>query len=209
MLLLRNELGKEVRHQPSIKFSCLDKLNAESFNDEVYSQTAEYIDALNDLYQAQFMKANSERERKINYYLENQRDIYNNLKNDYYNEAVSDVVTKTFDKNKILRDGDRLIQIKDPIYQMPEPEGILRFRSQFFSPMKYFFGFYIETLWFNIIAVWVITAVLYAILYYDLARRAFESISDIDFKKKLAPLTALLEKIKPARKPVAAKDKTK
>lgn len=51
LALLRNELGKEVRHQPSIKFSCLDKLNAESFNDEVYSQTAEYIDALNDLYQ--------------------------------------------------------------------------------------------------------------------------------------------------------------
>ncbi len=209
LALLHNELGKEVRHQPSVKFSCLDKLNAENFNDEVYSQTAEYIDALNDLYQAQFMKANGERERKINYYLENQRDIYNNLKNDYYNEAVSDVVTKTFDKNKILRDGDRLIQIKDPIYQMPEPEGILRFRSQFFSPKKYFFGFYIETLWFNIIAVWVITAVLYAILYYDLARRAFESISDIDFKKKLAPLTAFLEKLKPTRKPAEAKDKTK
>lgn len=209
LALLHNELGKETRHQPSIQFPCLDKLNAENFNDEVYAQTAEYIDALNDLYQAQFMKANGERERKISYYLENQRDIYNNLKNDYYNEAVSDVVTKTFDKNKILRDGDRLIQIKDPIYQMPEPEGILRFRSQFFSPKKYFFGFYIETLWFNIIAVWVITAILYAILYYDLARRAFESISDIDFKKKIAPLAAFFSKLKPSKSAAASKEKTK
>ena len=195
LALLANELGKETRRQPQVKFDCLAKLNEADFNDEVYAQTGEYIDALNELYQAQFMKANSARERKISYYLEHQRDTYNALKNEYYNEAVSDVVTKTFDKNKILRDGDRLIQIKDPIYQIPEPEGILRFRSHFFSPKKYFFGFYIETLWFNILAVWVITAVLYAVLYYDLARKGFEKLADIDFKKRLAPLASLCSRL--------------
>ena len=97
-------------------------------------------------------------------------------------------MTKTFDKNKILRDGDRLIQIKDPIYQMPEPEGVLPFRSQFFSPYKYFFGTYIETLWFNIIAVWLISAFLYAILYYDVTRRAFEWLGDLHVGKRFAPL---------------------
>lgn len=200
LALLQNELGKETRRQPNIQFPCLDKLNSEDFNDEVYIQTGEYIDALNSHYQAQFMKANSSRERKISFYLENQRDTYNALKNQFYNEAVSDVVTKTFDKNKILRDGDRLIQIKDPIYQMPEPEGILRFRSHFFSPKKYFFGTYIETLWFNILAVWLITAVLYAILYYDLARKGFEKLADIDLKKRLEPLNAILAKLKPRKK---------
>lgn len=195
LALLANELGKETRRQPQVKFDCLAKLNEADFNDEVYAQTGEYIDALNELYQAQFMKANSARERKISYYLEHQRDTYNALKNEYYNEAVSDVVTKTFDKNKILRDGDRLIQIKDPIYQIPEPEGILRFRSHFFSPKKYFFGLYIETLWFNILAVWVITAVLYAVLYYDLARKGFEKLADIDFKKRLAPLASLCSRL--------------
>lgn len=198
LALLQNELGKETRRQPQLKFDCLDKLTDEDFNDEVYAQTGEYIDALNELYQAQFMKANAARERKINYYLEHQRDVYNALKNSYYNESVADVVTKTFDKNKILRDGDRLIQIKDPIYQMPEPEGVLRFRSQFFSPKKYLFGTYVETLWFNVMAIWVISAVLYAILYYDLTRRGLEKLTDINFKKWLAPLTALDGKFKSA-----------
>lgn len=209
LALVHNELGKEARRQPQLNFACLDKLTPEGFNDEVYAQANEFINELNALYQAQFMKANSTRERKISYYLENQRDVYNALKNDYYNEAVSDVVTKTFDKNKILRDGDRLIQIKDPIYQMPEPEGLLPFRSQFFAPKKYFFGIYIETLWFNILAVWLITAVLYAILYYDLARRTFETISDIDFKKKLAPLKALFSKLKPSPKSNTTQPKSK
>lgn len=198
LALLQNELGKETRRQPRLKFDCLDKLTEEDFNDEVYARTGEYIDALNELYQAQFMKANAARERKINYYLEHQRDVYNALKNSYYNESVADVVTKTFDKNKILRDGDRLIQIKDPIYQMPEPEGVLRFRSQFFSPKKYLFGAYVETLWFNILAIWVISAVLYAILYYDLTRRGLEKLTDIDFKRWLAPLAALDSKFKSA-----------
>lgn len=205
LALLANELGKETRRQPRVKFDCLAKLNAEGFNDEVYAQTAEYIDALNDLYQAQFMKANSARERKISYYLEHQRDTYNTLKNEYYNEAVADVVTKTFDKNKILRDGDRLIQIKDPIYQIPEPEGILRFRSHFFSPKKYFFGLYIETLWFNVLAVWVITAALYAVLYYDLARKGFEKLADVDFKRRLAPLAALWRRLASRKEKTEAK----
>ena len=188
LALVRNELGKETTRVPSIAFPALEQVSEEGFNDGVYQAASDYISQLNEFYQAQFMQSNAARERKINYYLENQREVYNALKNACYNEAVSDVVTKTFDKNKILRDGDRLIQIKDPIYQVPEPEGILRFRSQFFSPFKYFFGTYIETLWFNILAVWLISAVLYAILYYDLARRGFEKLGDLHLGKKLAPL---------------------
>lgn len=188
LALVRNELGKETRRVPSIKFDALDRICQEHFNDAVYEAAEDYILALEEFYQAQFMNSNAARERKINYYLEHQKDVYNALKNRCYNDAVSDVVTKTFDKNKILRDGDRLIQIKDPIYQMPEPEGVLPFRSQFFSPYKYFFGTYIETLWFNIIAVWLISAFLYAILYYDVTRRAFEWLGDLHVGKRFAPL---------------------
>lgn len=215
LALVRNELGKETRRVPSIKFPALDSIVEGKFNDGVYQAAGDYIQQLDEFYQAQFMKSNAARERKINYYLEHQKEVYNALKNSCYNEAVSDVVTKTFDKNKILRDGDRLIQIKDPIYQVPEPEGILRFRSQFFSPFKYFFGTYIETLWFNIIAVWIISAVLYAILYYDLTRRAFEAVADLHIAKRLAPLTqaakGLLARVSrkapDANKPDASKKK--
>lgn len=194
LALVKNELGKETRRVPGIKFDSLDEITPESFSDDVYNAADAYITQLNDFYQEQFMKANTMRERRINYYLENQPDVYNALKNSCYNEAVYDVVTKTFDKNKILRDGDRLIQIKDPIYQIPEPEGILRFRSQFFAPYKYFFGTYIETLWFNVIAVWLISAFLYVILYYDVARRSFEAVEDLHIGKRFAKLKPVFSK---------------
>ena len=202
LALLHNELGKEIRRlnaadevnprlykteksgEPleEISFAALDKLTPETFNAEVCNQTKDFINELTSLYRDLFLKANSDRERKIDFYLNNQKEVYNRLKDDYFNEAVSDVVRKTFDKNKILRDGDKLIQIVDPIYQIPEPEGLLRFRSHFFTPRKYFFGTYIDTLWFNIMAVWVISAFLYVILYYDLARRAFDSVGTAVFK---------------------------
>lgn len=37
--------------------------------------------------------------------------------------------------------------------------------------------------------MWIISAVLYAILYYDLTRRAFEAVADLHLAKRLAPLT--------------------
>lgn len=112
LALVKNELGKETRRVPGIKFDSLDEITPESFSDDVYNAADAYITQLNDFYQEQFMKANTMRERRINYYLENQPDVYNALKNSCYNEAVYDVVTKTFDKNKILRDGDGSFKLR-------------------------------------------------------------------------------------------------
>ncbi len=190
LALLHNELGKEMHRHPEIAFDSHDRLTPIDFGADVYADTKAYIAKLEQLYQEAFMQANQSRENKINYYLEKQKDIYNRLKDECSNEAVADVVTKTFDKNKILRDGDRLIQIKDPIYQMPEPEGILRFRCHFFAPYKYFFGTYIDTIWFNVLAVWVISAFLYCLLYYDVVRKSFEKIGDFKLGKKLEPIMA-------------------
>ena len=176
LALLHNELGKEMRRNPSLEFLELDKINAEDFNGSVYSRTKEFISQLNQVYADQFLAANTKREKTTQYLLDTQLEKYNALKDAYFNETVSDVVRKTFDKNKILRDGDKLIQIIDPIYQMPEPEGVLSFRSQFFAPSKYFLGTYWDTLWFNTACVWVITIFLYIVLYYDLSHRGFEYI---------------------------------
>ena len=189
--LLHNELGKESVRQPEIEFKYLDKLNAIDFNEQIYSKTLDYIDQLNELYGSIFLNANTKREQMTQYLLENQKELYNSLKDDYFNETVSDIVRKTFDKNKILRDGDKLIQIIDPIYQMPEPEGILSFRTHFFAPSKYFAGRYWDTLWFNIASVWFLTICLYFVLYFDLVRKGFEYIGGIEFGKRFDKLKSL------------------
>ncbi len=194
LALLKNELGKEMRRQPRIDFKVLDELTLEKFDIKVYNATLEYIGQLNEVYGEQFLKANVQRERSIQYMLDKDATKYNEIKDAFYNEAAADIVRKTFDKNKILRDGDKLIQIVDPIYQMPEPEGILTFRAHFFAPYKYFGGKYWDTIWFNIIAIWVISVILYFVLYFDCCKRALEYLSGTDFKAKFSKIGSTLKK---------------
>lgn len=199
LALLHNELGNEHRRNLDIDFPGLDKLTPETFDQGVYYQTKEYIEQLTQLYGEMFFQANSKRERVTEHLLETQRETYDRLKNEYFNETVSDVVRKTFDKNKILRDGDKFIQVIDPIYQLPEAQGLFNFRCQFFAPAKYCFGMYWDTLWFNMTCVWLITIFLYIVLYYDWAHKGFEFLGE----HVATPLAKKMDEIN--RKRAAAK----
>lgn len=184
LALLRHELGKEMKRQPSVSFQWLDKLEPGQFNHDGYEGTKEYLSQLNEIYAQGFYVANQKREALVNHFMSTNAQQFNQIKDAYYNESISDITRKVFEKNKMLRDGNKLIQVVDPIYQMPEPEGIFDFRTHFFAPMKYFAGRYWETLWFNITMVWVLTIALYFVLYFDLLRKIFEAIGDLKLKKK-------------------------
>ncbi len=182
--LLKNELGKETKRQPAITFEALDRLTATGFDAQVYADTKDYLSELNSAYGSQFYLANQKRENIINHFTSTDAAQFNHIKDAYFNESISDLVRKVFEKNKMLRDGNQLIQIVDPIYQMPEPEGFLSFRTHFFAPKKYFAGVYWDTLWFNITMVWILTIMLYVILYYDVLRKIFEAMGEIKLFKK-------------------------
>lgn len=188
--LIRNELGRELKRQPQIEFQMVDKITAASFDSSVYESTKEYLSQLGQVYSDMFHTANQRREQLITHFTTTNLQQFNHIKDSYFNESISDIARKVFEKNKMLRDGNKLIQVIDPVYQMPEPDGLLSFRTHFFAPMKYFAGKYWETLWFNITMVWLLTIALYVVLYYDVLRRLFEAMGDFKliksnfFKKK-------------------------
>jgi len=112
------------------------------------------------------------------------KEKFERVKDEYFNESISDIVRKVFEKNKILRDGDKLVQMVDPIYQTPEPKNALDFRTHFFAPVKHIFGGFYDTLWFNIAVVWVLTVLMYVILYYDLLRKGLTRLGELKFRKR-------------------------
>ncbi len=197
LALLHNELGKETRRVPNIEFSALEKLNTADFNEEVYEATQNYISQLTAVYGEMARTAINNIDRKIDYYLENKKELFLATKDAYYNEQLTDILKKTFDKNKILRDGDNLIQVLDPIYQMPEPKGLLPFRTHFFAPYKYVpvIGVFVETLWFNIVSIWLLSIFFYVVLYFDWTRRAIEYLSHVDYKEIMDEIKQHLPKI--------------
>jgi hypothetical protein len=169
--LLRNEISREMRRVPSIPFNNLNQITPDQFSDKTVVDINNYLDRILKYYQNEFFKANSTKEQFLTANINANREKFERIRDDYFNESINDIVRKVFDKNKILREDDHLIQMVDPIYQKPEPSNYLDFRTHFFAPAKYFAGHFFETLWFNIAVVWVLTILLYIVLYFDLLKK--------------------------------------
>lgn len=155
-----------------IKLSGVKRWNNNDIDFDLIYQTTEYLNKLNDYISTRFLSANERKEKLIQYILKTQKDLYYAKKDNYYNESIADLVQKVFEKNKIIQYKNRLVQQVDPIYQNPIIESYFDYRSHFYAPRKYFFGNFFNTFNFNIFVVWIMTALMYLILYFNLLKRA-------------------------------------
>jgi ABC-type multidrug transport system ATPase subunit/uncharacterized tellurite resistance protein B-like protein len=169
--VIYNEIKKETKNIPEVKFDALEKLNAASFNRGVSRKVYNYLNELDEYYSKIFTRADKIKQKIINTNLENKPEVYYRFRDNYHNEAVADIVKKVYETNKILEFRHELIQHYDPIYQDPVPQKKSDFRSHFFSPKKYFMGKYFDTYWFNICVVWILTIIFYITLYFDLLKK--------------------------------------
>ncbi|MCK4661839.1 MAG: ATP-binding cassette domain-containing protein [Bacteroidales bacterium] len=170
--LLRNELSKEIKRVPEIKFELINQLYIDSFSNFVQYNTNDYIEQLTSYYANKFSEADYKKEKIIEYLDNTHPGYYNSKRAKYHNEAVTDIVKKVYEKNKIVEYKNNLIQHVDPIFQDPEASSFLNFRCHFYAPRKQIFGKYFDTFWFNIVIVWMLTIILYITLYYNHLKKA-------------------------------------
>ena len=85
------------------------------------------------------------------------------LKKDYYNENLADLVLNSASSDKVIQGKDKLIRKKDPVFLDPESKTG---RSHFYAPVKFIGPLAVNTLWFNIAALWLMSIILY--LYVQL-----------------------------------------
>ncbi|MBL7832784.1 MAG: ATP-binding cassette domain-containing protein [Cyclobacteriaceae bacterium] len=93
------------------------------------------------------------------------------FKNRYYNEDLADLVKNVNTKERILEYKGQLIQQINPVFHEPEQTGFLNYRTHFFAPTKTLFGSRFDTYWFNLMVIWLTTAVLYILLYFEALRK--------------------------------------
>ena len=89
------------------------------------------------------------------------------LKQQHHNEAVADLVLNRNEMKKILEYDGKLIRKDTPVFHVP---GSFAGRSHFFSAVKVVGPFKIDTLWFNISVLWLMTLILYIALVKDWLR---------------------------------------
>jgi ABC-type multidrug transport system ATPase subunit len=157
------------------------------FTSEFDQKLEAYLNGFREFYQDAYNKAVTKREQLI-VASENQPGSTYNLneyKNKYHNESLADVVTNISEKERIIEQGGRLFQQINPVFFDPRPEGILDYRAQFFAPRKNLFGASVETYWFNILVIWIMTLFLYITLYFELLRKFVESFEKVPGKVNL------------------------
>jgi len=181
LTLLRNEIKKELKRNPNVKFNFTESLYLEKINDKVFYDTKAYLIQLNSFYLKKYKQAYNEKDgliAKLNKDKEAKKKFIQ-MKNDYTNDALSDYVKDKNSINKILELDGQLIQKAYPIYLSPNG-----FRSHFYAPEKRIFGAYFDTFWVNVIVIWLMCFILGISLYFDLLRKFIEGIGKL-FEKKI------------------------
>ncbi len=185
LALLKNEVTKEnKRVVEALRFKEVENLSPDKFNEQTATNLSNYLNVLKQQYGKMFFAANGKKEKFIEANIRADKQKFERIRDEHFNESISDIVRKVFEKNKMLRDGDKLVQMIDPIYQIPEPKNSLDFRTHFFAPQKHIFGTFYDTLWFNISVVWILTILLYAVLYYDLLRKGLTYMGELKLRKR-------------------------
>jgi hypothetical protein len=181
--VLRNEIQAELKHNPMIPFEHLDELTPKKFTPEVLDAAMKYVDNIKRFNIKLYNKANSEKDKLTNELQrdEESTDLYFKTKQEQNNESLEDFVKNRSSSRieSIMQYKDRLYQKSNPIYLDPTQKFI---KAHFYAPRKQIFGNYYSTFAVNIMIIWVMTILLYLVLYYRLLKRLLDFFEELSHK---------------------------
>lgn len=165
--LLYNEIKNENSFNTAVKFENLAQLNPAQYSDKTESELRAYLDELARYYVKKRNAFDAQKDRLISAKVQTpeQRDAFNQLRDEHYNESLADLVLNSADFYRVIERNGQLIQRLHPIYQDPVGSNLLR--SHFFAPRKMLFGLYIDTYWANLMVIWLMSILLMVTLYFN------------------------------------------
>jgi ABC-type multidrug transport system ATPase subunit len=177
--LLRNELENMTVAYNVPPFNYISDLTPYEFNPGIADSVTKYLNRMDRIFS------------KISNTASDKRDLFYNmndlllkkLEDEYYNYKLLEIVTKPYERKKILVYNNTLVQNTDPVYLDPYKRGFLDFRTHFYAPSKYIFGLKTDTFAFNISLVLLSSVVLYLMLYFELLGKAVSFIENLKFRK--------------------------
>jgi hypothetical protein len=178
--LLRTTLEHEEKVTKS-GFSRNQDLTLERYDSTINQPLIEYLETLKKFYINRYNKADQEKEKKIEQMTntpEKEKNFTSN-KNAYQNEAITELVRNTMEQNRIIETDGKFVQKIYPIYKDPDPDHMVDFNAQFYMPAKHFLNRNIDTFFFNLGVIWLMTFVLALSLYWEVLRRIIDQLSNI------------------------------
>ena len=171
LLILRNEIAG-LEKEAGFKEGRFAFLSPSTLTDNESNLIRSYLDSLSLVFSGRLNRASS-RHDAIYQKLVNEKgqDAVYAMKQDYYNENLADLVLNTASTDKIIQGKDRFIRKKDPVFMDPISRAG---RGHFYAPVKFIGPLAIDTFWFNIMALWLMSLVLYLTLQHNTLRKTIE-----------------------------------
>lgn len=185
-LTIRNEIANELEDNPAVKplFDYHD-ITLQNMDDDLLKQLRFYFSQLRSSYISRFKSASKQKDA----YIQQQqaspelKEKYLDLKRRYHNDALADFVTNNRETERVIEYNNHLYQKASPIYLDPRNKFL---RAHFYAPRKRLGNYYIDTYWLNLGVIWVMSIILYVLLYYGVLRRILNSSENIsrDYQDK-------------------------
>ncbi|PLX05143.1 MAG: ABC transporter [Marinilabiliales bacterium] len=175
LLLIRNELKRLAGRKDLNGFCCTDEFTMDKFNSKLAKKANNYLDELRSIFSKKTNEYRSKKDEITTSLIDNMeggKDEYVELMNNNLNYNLRDLLRNRQELNKILEADNRLIQLTDPIFKMPESNFG---RAHFYSPVKIIGNTKIDTTWFNVMVIWLTTIIMYFVLVFDGLRKLLES----------------------------------
>jgi ABC transport system ATP-binding/permease protein len=172
LLLVSNEIKKELTESPRCRFDYPDELTPEKITPDIIAAALKYVESVRKYYIEYYNLADSRRNSLIEKLQKENGNLFLTLRDNYHNKSLEEfVVNKNETITKVEFKG-KLVQKMDPIFMDPEYKFI---RAHFYSPEKQIFGKNIDTYIVNVIVLWVMTIALYLVLYFRLLKKFLDS----------------------------------
>jgi len=187
LLLLKNEIGKQLILTPTIAYTCIDSLDIQHFSPSIATKTSTYFNAINDYYVQQYLTVDNKEDQLVQSLSSTDalKAAFDKQKDDYQNDNLADLVSNHNDFTRIIEVDHELIQRADPVYLDPIRSSMFG-NAQFYAPNKRIFGQLFDTFWVNLGIIWGMTVLLAITLYFDSLKKLLVMFSRIklpSFKK--------------------------
>ncbi len=180
--VLKNEIESFPKRFEKSTYPLSASLDPIYFNVQVATRTLRYLENLSQSFKADFTRASDKKDSIYDaMVIKLGKNGLNKLREEHFNESLSNYATNRNRIKKTYFTGDRLIQKKDPIYTRPYHNFG---RAHFFSPIKVILGRTIDTVYFNIGMIWLFTLVLYFMLVNDYLKKLFNFFSGNAARRK-------------------------
>jgi ABC-type multidrug transport system ATPase subunit len=186
LAVLKNEIGKELKVVGARQLPTYINLTPELVDSTVVEQTSAFLYNLDKFYARRLGDKQDLRNDMVKEMTKTPQRLaqYEQLKNEYHNIAISDMVTRKNSIKRISEVGDNLVMTATPVYHRPDVTNWFDFRTTFYAAYKGFFGITFDTLIFNVAMLWFMSFGLIIALYYEWLRKLVEGIGNFQQNRK-------------------------